>query len=217
MFPRWCIGCGREGYFFCPSCIELLAPVMPPVCPRCGRPQGSARLCPGCRNWDAKIDGIRAPFRFEGVARDAVHQLKYNRLRILAPELAQLMTEHLAGYPVPGNVLVPVPLHPKRLRERGYNQSGLLARELGRRLKLPLNETCLVRQRDTSPQVGATLAERRANVAGAFRCRDFSLQGKGVILVDDVVTTGATLDACAAALKAAAVVSVWGLTFAREI
>jgi len=113
---------------------------------------------------------------------------------------------------------VPVPLHQKRLRERGYNQSSLLAKELGKLTNLPVVDDCLIRQRHAPPQArSATVEERRSNVAGAFVCRDHRLQDKQVLLIDDVSTSGATLDAGAAALKATGATSVWGLVLAREI
>jgi ComF family protein len=113
---------------------------------------------------------------------------------------------------------VPVPLHPKRLRERGYNQSRLLAQELGKLTDLPVVDDCLVRGRHSLPQARtSTVGERRSNVADAFSCRDRRLQGKSVLLIDDVSTSGATLDACARALKQAGATTVWGLVLAREI
>ena len=190
---------------------------MPPLCPRCGRPQPSGILCPSCVSWQAEIDGIRSPFRFDGVMRQAIHQLKYRNLRALAMPLAKLLQDYLATNPMPGEVLVPVPLHQKRVRERGYNQSSLLAKELGKLTSLPVVDDCLIRQRHAPPQAKtSTVDERRSNVANAFTCRDLRLQDKQVLLIDDVSTSGATLDACAAALKAAGASSVWGLTLARE-
>jgi len=118
--------------------------------------------------------------------------------------LAELLYDYLASNPIPGEVLVPVPLHPKRLRERGYNQSYLLARELGKLANLPVVDDCLVRQRHTPPQARTpTVDERRSNVASAFTCRDRRLEDKQILLIDDVATSGATIDACAAALKVA--------------
>lgn len=150
--------------------------------------------------------------------REAVHQLKYRNLRAIAPLLAHLLRGYLNESPLPGEIIVPVPLHQKRLRERGYNQSFLLARELGKRRGLPVIPDCLIRLRHVLPQARtANVAERRQNVAGAFACRDERLRGKAVLLIDDVATSGATLDACAAALKEAGAVSVWGLVLAREI
>jgi len=120
--------------------------------------------------------------------------------------------------PIPGEVLVPVPLHKKRLRERGYNQSGLLAKELGKLTHLPVVDDCLFRERYTLPQARTSnVDERRSNVVGVFACRNDSLRDKEVLLIDDVSTSGATLDACAAALKAAGAILVWGLVLAREI
>ncbi len=218
LFPQWCIGCGKEGNFLCYSCCRSLPRIMPPVCPMCGKPQPSGTLCPGCVSWQAKIDGIRSPFRFDGVIRQAIHQLKYRNLRALAAPLAKFLSDYLVTNPFPEEVLVPVPLHQKRLRERGYNQSGLLAHQLSKLTNLPLVDDCLIRLRHTPPQARtSTVAERRGNVANAFTCRDHSVCNKQVLLIDDVSTSGATLDACAAALKAAGATSVWGLVLAREI
>ncbi len=218
LFPRWCVGCGKEGDFLCYSCLQRLPQIMPQLCPRCGRPQSSGILCPSCVAWQAEIDGIRSPFRFDGLIREAIHQLKYRNLRALAVSLARLLQDYLVANPMPGEVLVPVPLHRKRLRERGYNQSSLLARELGKLINLPVVDDCLIRQRHTPPQARtSTVDERQSNVTGAFACRNQTLQDKQILLIDDVSTSGATLDACAGALKATGATSVWGLVLAREI
>jgi len=150
--------------------------------------------------------------------REAIHQLKYRSLKVLAPPLARLLHDYLAANPVRGEILVPVPLHRKRLRERGYNQSSLLARELGKLINLPVADDCLVRQWHALPQARtATVEERWSNVANAFTCLGGRLQNKQVLLIDDVSTSGATVDACAATLKAAGATTVWGLVLAREI
>jgi ComF family protein len=129
-----------------------------------------------------------------------------------------LMADYLKDNQVYGEVLVPVPLHLRRLRERGYNQSNLLARELGKLVALPVIDYSLHRLKDSLPQARTTtVEERRRNVAKAFICRDEKLSGTRIILIDDVCTSGATLEACAKAVKAAGAISVWGLTLAREI
>jgi len=218
LFPQWCVGCGKGGSFLCDSCRASLPRIMPPLCPKCGEPQPSGRLCPSCVSWQAKIDGIRSPFRFGGVMRQAIHQLKYANLRALAVPLAKLLSNYLITNPMPGEVLVPVPLHRKRLRERGYDQSRLVAKELGKLINLPVVNDHLSRQRHAPPQARTlTVAERRSNVADAFICHDRRLQDKQILLIDDVSTSGATLDACAVALKAAGAVSVWGLVLAKEV
>ena len=181
LFPKWCVGCGREGDLLCYSCRRLLTRITPPLCPRCGKPQSSGTLCPSCVGWQAKIDGIRSPFQFEGVIRQAIHQLKYRNLRALAVPLAKLLQDYLIANPLPGEVLVPVPLHQKRLKERGYNQSSLLAQELGKLINLPVVDECLIRQRYAPPQARtSTLDERRTNVVGAFTCRDHKLKDKQI-------------------------------------
>jgi len=129
-----------------------------------------------------------------------------------------LMAGYLQDTPVHGEVLVPVPLHSRRLRERGYNQSGLLARELGKLMGLSVIDDSLSRVKDSLPQARTTaIEERRNNVKEAFACRDEKLKARNVILIDDVCTSGATLETCAAALKVGGAISVWGFTLAREI
>ena len=175
-------------------------------------------MCPDCRQRQTRIDGIRSPFRFDETIRKAVHELKYRNLKAIAPFLSTLLADYVQLNPLPGDALLYVPLHPRRLRERGYNQSSLLARELGSHIDLPVIEDCLVRVNQAQPQVRAVNVEqRRRNVAGAFACQDERVRGKQIILVDDVCTSGATLESCAAALKDRGATSVWGLTLAREI
>jgi ComF family protein len=217
-FPRRCVGCGKVGGFLCPECLGKLPKLVPPLCPRCGRPQASGIVCPSCRQRQTEIDGIRSPFRFDEVIRKAIHELKYRNLKAISPCLAELLADYLRSSPLPGEALVCVPLHPRRLRERGYNHSSLLVRELGRSIDWPVIDDCLIRVKQTQPQVRAVdVEERRRNVADAFMCRDEQVKGKQIILIDDVCTSGATLESCAAALKNKGAKSVWGLTLAREI
>ena len=218
VFPQWCVGCGKGGNVLCSSCQGSLPAITPPICPQCGKPQANGTLCPNCTGWQADIDGIRSPFYFDGLMRQAIHQLKYKNLRDLVAPLAKILHDYVTTNPLPGEVLVPVPLHPKRLRERGHNQSGLLAQELGRLTGLPMIEDCLSRKEHTSPQARTiNVEERRKNVANAFACVNDRLKDKKVLLIDDVSTSCATLNACATALKASGAVSVWGLTLAREV
>jgi len=217
-FPRRCVGCGKVGDFLCPECLGNLPRLLPPLCPNCGKPQASGIVCPDCRQRRTEIEGIRSPFRFDGVIRKAIHELKYRNLKAISPRLAELLADYLRANPLPGEALVCVPLHPRRLRERGYNQSSLLAKELSRRIDLPVIEDCLIRVKQAQPQVKAVdVVERRSNVADAFVCQNEKVSGKKIILIDDVCTSGATLESCAAALKNKGATSVWGLTLAREI
>jgi competence protein ComFC len=217
-FPRRCLGCGKLGGFLCLDCRRTLPRLLPPLCPKCGRPQVSGILCPGCTQSQTQIDGIRSVFRFDEVMRQAIHQLKYRNLKAISSCLAELLADYLRSSSLPGEAIVPVPLHPRRLKERGYNQSGLLAKELGKLTNLPVIQDSLIRIKEARPQVKASnVKERRRNVANAFICQDEKVSGKQIILVDDVCTSGATLESCALALKNKGAITVWGLTLAREI
>ncbi len=215
LFPIHCLGCGREGDVICASCVDGLRKLDEPFCDVCAQP-GTQGKCDWCLENPSAIDGIRAPYLFEGPLREAVHRLKYRGWRAVAPVLGGLLADYLENRNLPGEVFVPVPLHSKRLRSRGYNQSTLLAAEAGTLLGIPVREDLLKRANDSPPQVEArTRDHRRANVAGNFVASD-EVKGMSVLLVDDVATTGSTLSACAAALKDAGAASVWGLVLARE-
>lgn len=217
LFPLHCLGCGKEGSFLCIPCRRALPRMLQPLCPKCGRPLIQDDRCPACLKYRWEIHGIRSVFLFQGAVQQAVHQFKYNNCKALASPLAELLAEELERRPLPAQVIVPVPLHPRRLRERGYNQSGLLAKELSRLTGLPLIGDSLLRIKNTSAQARTANAEaRQNNVRGVFFCRDGQLKERHVLLVDDVCTTGATLDSCAVALNRAGASSVWGLTLARE-
>ncbi|MGB5931952.1 MAG: ComF family protein, partial [Anaerolineae bacterium] len=146
----------------------------------------------------------------------AIYQFKYGQRRKLALPSADLMHHYLLENALPAELLVSVPLHMDGLRERGYNQAALLTRELSERSGLPLEEGSLVRIRETAPQVVLKADERRKNVRGAFRGQGEKLRGRQVLLIDDVCTTGATLEACAEALREKGARSVWALVLARE-
>ena len=127
------------------------------------------------------------------------------------------MAAYWARYPMPADIVVPVPLHANRLRQRGYNQAALLAREMAYRVGLPVDEGTLVRHRATAPQVELDAGQRKENVRGAFNCSRSALAGMRVLLIDDACTTGATLDACAIALCEGGVNSVQALMLARAL
>ena len=218
LFPPRCVGCGASGSFLCSPCQSTMPHLPPPLCARCGKSLPSGTLCYECKNHPLQIEGIRSLFPYNGVARQAVLQFKYQNVKALAAPLAKLMREFLSAHPLPADTLIAVPLHPRRLRERGYNQSSLLSMELGKLSSLPIVEGALLRIKNTPPQTKTNSAEeRRKNVAGAFICRDRRVAGRRILLIDDVCTSGATLNACATALKTAGATSVWGLTLAREV
>ena len=154
-----------------------------------------------------------APDRGSG---EPLYRQIYRNLRAAAPELGRLMALYLEAQPIRAEVLVPVPLHRWRERERGYNQAELLARELSRHTDLPLDVDALRRNRNTPPQVSMRGHDDRSRaVRGAFECIG-DVAGRRVLLIDDVVTSGSTMSACAAALKNAGARSAWGLSLARQ-
>ena len=152
---------------------------------------------------------------FEGPLRQAVHHLKYNGRWSLAEPLGRFMSARWQIAPLPADMIVPVPLHEARLRERGYNQSTLLARQLSCASGLPVMEEAVKRIKATALQVTLNAVEREANVRDAFQARADLVRGQQALLVDDVCTTGATLVACSRALKQAGALSVWAFTLAR--
>ena len=215
VFPIHCAGCGREGAIVCAVCAPALPALARPYCHSCAAPSVDG-LCRSCLAQPPGFDAVRSPYRFEGAVREAIHALKYRGVRAAAGTLAGLMSQFLEENPFDADFAVPVPLHHRRLNRRGYNQSALLAREIDKRLNLPVREDLLTRVKNSRPQVEAQSAqERRSNVAGNFRCHA-DASGLTVLLIDDVATTGSTLSECALALKAAGAVRVHGLTLARE-
>ena len=185
----------------CPVCRNRWRPVRPPWCERCGQPEPHFGPCRLCAEWPAALTAVRSAVWLSDGAREAVHALKYRGLARIADDLAAAMATPLVPADA-ASVLVPIPLAPKRLRQRGYNQSEALARALSRRWKVPVVNV-LVRSRETATQTALTPETRLANVAGAFRPGHrpgLNLPATRLVLVDDVFTTGATLAEAARAL-----------------
>ncbi|HEX9022003.1 MAG TPA: ComF family protein [Nitrospirota bacterium] len=211
--------------YFCSSCWNDFSPIGGPVCPRCGKPfespealaYSSHHECSACRQAPPAFDQALSVGYFEGPLREAVHQFKYRPCRSLGRPLGEWMAERLRLVS-DIDVIIPVPLHAARLRSRGFNQALLLAYHLSGALHIPLSYNNLIRVRQTRPQVELTGAERVRNVAGAFALKQpGEMAGKRAVLVDDVFTTGATLNECAAVLKAAGAAQAVACTLTRAV
>jgi ComF family protein len=209
--------------FFCASCWADFSSIDGPVCPLCGRPFDSPEaltkspdhICLSCRRTPPAFDQAISVGYFEGPLREAIHQFKYRPCRSLGRPLTQWMSKCIR--PAGGiDCVVPVPLHIARLRHRGFNQALIIANELIRVFPIPLSYDNLARVRSTVPQVELTGEERIKNVAGAFALRrPDELKERDVLLIDDVYTTGATMNECAKVLKNAGAARVTALTIAR--
>lgn len=215
VLPPRCGGCRRVGAWLCEGCRAKIRRLEEPLCRRCGVEVESARNECGCRARLRSLTRLRSAVAYEGPIESAVHRFKYEGWKRLAAPLAQLMAERLAVEGVAAGIALAVPLHPQRQRLRGYNQSELLAWELRKLLGLRSPPGMLARTRATPPQVGYDRKRRFENVAGAFAWNGPRWNGEAVLLIDDVATTGATLDACASALKAAGSGPVTGVSLAR--
>ncbi len=226
LFAPACAGCNAlldhpTGGPVCSTCWRSILPLTPPLCDGCGDPLATWRTmsmplarCTRCRRTRRHVDRSRAIGAYEGALRSIVHALKYDGRRSLAGPLAALMRERGRDLLDGVDAAVAVPLHPSRRRERGFNQAA----DLARRLRVPVYPA-LQRIRATSAQSSLPAGRRHGNVRGAFRLTRTArrLIGKTVLLVDDVSTTGATLEACARALKEGGVAQVRALTAARVV
>lgn len=219
--PPRCAGCGiivDDVHSFCPDCWKQIEFLGESGCACCGIPLQSTEqtICARCLAQPPRIARTRAAVAYDDLSRGLAIRLKYGRKVAIARTMAHYMAPLVR--PDAEVVLVPVPLHRTRLWARGFNQSALVARELSRRLKIETDPLLLRRTRRTPPLKGMSPLQRRKTVAGAFRIADKSaVAGKTIVLVDDVLTTGSTAEACARALQRAGASHVELITWARVV
>lgn len=227
LFPPRCFTCGQmvgEHGSLCGECWSGVDFISAPLCHRCGIPfeldVGEEGECMPCLQNPPPFTTARAVFRYEGESRRLITGYKYYDRTLATPMFARWLARAGAVQLAAADVVVPVPLHPWRLVRRRYNQSALLARELGRLCGKATLVDALKRTRHTTPQAGLTREQRLENVKDAFAVspkRAAQLTAKSVVLVDDVLTTGATLNACTQALLDAGAREVYVLVLARTV
>lgn len=214
--PPRCVVCKKVGTWLCDDCAQAIPPFYGPLCPHCGRPESSQKVCRVCQKTPLNVAPIRSAFLFKDAIREVIHAFKYRGARNILLPLTKRMTEVWQYHKMESDLLIPVPLHANREAKRGYNQSALIATALGRQIGVPVAEDVLTRVRNTLSQTTLNQEERKKNVSDAFAYSTCArLDGKCVTLIDDVATTGATLEACAVVLVSNGAKSVNAFTLAR--
>jgi ComF family protein len=222
IFPRRCLSCREFSQsILCDRCHLAFPFVTRAVCPLCASPLGEeevSHLCGQCLVEPPPYQGLTVVGFYEGILHKLVERMKYHHEERVAEELGVWLAERLAKKGVEADRVVPIPLHPRRLRERGFNQSVVIARQISRRLGIPLELSQLRKIRETQPQTGLKAVERRDNVRGVFDLKEKGrLKKKRVLLIDDVLTTGATVRSCVSVLKKAGVDHVEIAVLARAL
>ncbi|MCD6471022.1 ComF family protein [bacterium] len=223
LFPIECLSCGKEGYFLCPDCLEKIPFVDKFTCPVCGKPSLYGQTHQICRR-KTSLDGLvyATSYKNETINK-AIKQFKYNSIKNLGKPLARLMIKFiensgLKNFFAKNNfILIPIPLFFLKQKNRGFNQSEVLADEIANYFNWPIEKDLLKRTKPTRSQTELTKGQRSKNVLNAFKVKNkIGLLNKNIILVDDVFTTGATLNEAAKVLKESGVNKVWGLTLAKD-
>jgi competence protein ComFC len=217
LFPPRCITCETEGYSFCFDCQSKIQVTLQPACIYCGTALPRRGVCKRCSGKEWNYDEVRQFGLYSGPLAQAIRSLKYEHNLFLGPQLAGFLIKTFRTTNWKPDLVTAVPLSPRHKRSRGYNQAALLARPLASRIGLPYFGNALKRIRETKSQVTLNFYERQANVADAFQSNEVLVRDRNVLLVDDVFTTGATLNECARALKASGANSVYGLTLAKAL
>jgi competence protein ComFC len=217
LYPPNCGGCGISGVRWCIGCAQKTTEIMPPICPICGNPNSKNEPCERCQVSPPFYISLRSYTVFSGSIREAIHKYKYQHEVGLGEALSRLMIASIEKLNWSLDLITSVPLGLVRFKERGYNQATLLARPIALFFQVPFSSKALSRIRETRTQVGLTVNERMENIAGAFQANCKLVRGKNILVVDDVATSGATVNACAKALLDGGASKVYGFSLARAV
>lgn len=215
LFPRRCVGCGKIGSYFCKKCFSEIDFISRPFCPVCKYPaiDGATHLC--CFTPHG-LDGMYAAFRYRGSVRQAINLLKYKYVSDIKDALVDLLFLHYPKFIPKFDLVTSVPLHPNRRKQRGFNQSALLAEAFGKKLNVCYRKDLIRKVKNTKPQVKLKGKQRSSNLKGAFSYAGTKrLNKEKIVLVDDVATTRSTLFECAKVLKRNGAGRVWGVVLAH--
>jgi ComF family protein len=222
IFPPRCAICRKKGQkMICDDCLSKVAYIKPTICRVCGKPRDkyfAGDLCEDCSKEGMPFEIARSVVLYDGVIKEAIHKFKFEGKKALSPILGRFLVEHLDRGEIPVkkiDVVIPLPLSRKRFRQRGYNQTELLAKEISGHYSIDVDISSLKKVKDITPQFELSRVNRLLNIKGAFSCSP--LTGKNVLLIDDIYTTGATVREASGSLKAAGAKSVYVLTLARTV
>ena len=213
-FPPCCVGCGKPGAIICDQCTTTLKPIPTNHCSKCGKPLHEVEYCQTCSSQTFHFTQARAACLYEGTIRKAIHQLKFNGNLGLANPFSKLLYSVYLYDNRKVDLVTAVPLSQNKLNERGFNQSIWIGKPLAARIGVPFKASALIKMKDTEPQVGLNRLQRQGNLKGAFLAEPKLIKGKNVLIVDDVITTGATFEACAEALLVGGAKEIYCLSVA---
>lgn len=219
LFPHFCPVCGLENSILCKPCMAKLAPLLNQICPVCDKPSAFGKTHMECKT-KYSLDGLISPLTYKDKSvRILIETYKYKMVTELSEIFSNLLVheimakelhEHFKGF-----LIIPVPLHPKRLNWRGFNQAELLSDKIASMLNIKKSDGILTRIKNTSPQATLNKKQRKLNISGAFRC-ECRLKYDKVLLIDDVATTKSTLSECCKTLKKSGADTVWAATIAVD-
>ena len=215
VFPPKCIGCGIEKEHFCKTCLEKINYLNKDVCQFCGSPIRFGTTCNECLREKPHYDQLRSVSTYTPPISNAIRLLKYQRDITLGLILSQLMAKKVVEMNWKVDMVLAVPMSPKHFQERGYNQAAVLAYPISLLLDLDFESGAIIKKRETKTQVGLSAKERKMNVENAFFADSKIVSGKNVLVVDDVSTTGATINACSYALRQAGAALIYAITLGK--
>jgi competence protein ComFC len=217
IYPPSCYGCNQAGDLLCSDCSQSIQYLQNGLCSRCGYPRMNRRICAGCSNHSPYYTQIRSVAAYTGCIKEGVHQLKYQNNLGLGIHFANYIYQLIKQQNWQIDLVIPVPLSPNRRKERGYNQTTMIAFPLSLQLGCKMDDKLIKRVKETQTQIELDAHQRQINLQNAFQARSTRGTGKNILVVDDVITTGATINDCARALKSAGAKEVYAVSIGRVV